>query len=217
MVGLSIVLLTAASAVECRAYEAGQRHAEPLSKDFAEACALTFEVPSEIEVVLVMKEPQDSEQCVLGLNKKGVKRRPPEKATGDGYRELVDFVLEVKDVPVAQRLSEFGFVRAPEPAGTVRYVMQPLTESAKQSGYLDKKLRSFKVVEKADERLYVAEMIVLRRDASHGGILRQRRLDVLWGNGDISVGAILWCAASKPRDCDFDDGIRRIFSTMTRY
>ena len=148
MVGLSIVLLTAASAVECRAYEAGQRHAEPLSKDFAEACALTFEVPSEIEVVLVMKEPQDSEQCVLGLNKKGVKRRPPEKATGDGYRELVDFVLEVKDVPVAQRLSEFGFVRAPEPAGTVRYVMQPLTESAKQSGYLDKKLRSFKVVEK---------------------------------------------------------------------
>jgi len=178
-------------------------------------CGVTFSVPKGVNVFLVKNSSTTpSVRCTLALLRTDRPHVPATRGVTEGYYEEADLVLVVKAVSTSERLAEFNFALADEPGHHVRYVGQPLTEAAKRIGYMPEKLTRLSVTRKGDASLLAAESMVTQRN-SDGSRARSRRLDIIWGTNDISVGATVWCIASKPRDCQFQKQIRILFDTLS--
>lgn len=189
--------------------------AKPLSRDIASQCGVDFSVPRKVNVMLVQTHITDpSVRCTLALISAGRKHSPIERGITEGYYEEADLVLLVKAAPVADQLITFNFAPPVGLGRGVRYIGFPLTDTAKRMGYEAERVSGFSVTGKGEDSLYVADVVVRQKPAK-GLPLQRRRLDILWGNNDISVGATIWCVESKLRNCDFQEAVRTLFSTMS--
>lgn len=189
--------------------------AKPIERDIARQCGVNFNVPRGISVMLVQgHQAEPSERCKLALTRTGRPHVPAERGIAEGYYEEADIVLVVKAEPATNRLEAFNFAPPISPGQPVRYIGQPLTESARRMGYAGEKVTGISVTSKGESVLYAADAIVVQ-EGENGPRLRRRRLDVLWGNDDVSVGATVWCIASKQGDCDFQKQVRSLFGTLS--
>lgn len=214
---LSLTLLATAAVCTAasKSSEPTSRSVHQLDSSIEKQCGVTFSVPRGVIVFLVKKPlTTPSERCTLALLRTDRPHVPATRGVTEGYYEEADLVLVVKAAPSTDRLVEFNFAPADEPGHPIRYVGQPLTEAAKRMGYMPEKVIGFSVTSKNDASLLAAEAMVTQR-GSDGSLERSRRLDVLWGKNDTSVGATVWCIASKPRDCEFQKQIRTLFGTLS--
>ncbi|WP_454765718.1 hypothetical protein [Cupriavidus campinensis] len=196
--------------------ELSSQLAKPIEREIAKQCGATFSVPSGINVMLVQgHRTESSERCTLALTRTGRPHAPAERGVADGYYEEADLVLVVKAEPATDRLVEFNFAPPIGPGESVRYIGQPLTETAKRIGYSGEKVNELSVTRKSDGVLYTADALADQKGLD-GSRQPRRRLDILWGNNnDVSVGATVWCMASKPGDCDFQKQVRALFGTLS--
>lgn len=164
------------------------RMGEPAEADIEKQCGITFREPGRIDVRLVAAPSLDPlARCVLLLIRRG---RPPvqaERGLGEGYREIADFVLVVRSQPITENLIEFDFAPSIEPGQSVRYVGKPLTETARSMGYSEEKAISFSAYNKGGGELYVGKSTMTRKRGTSS--VRLKRMNILWGNEDLSVGA----------------------------
>jgi hypothetical protein len=177
-------------------------------------CGVDFSVPKDYRALLVDDHP-DGVRCIISLvSKTREGRTVSEKGLSEGYRENADAVLLFKTQPISSILPEFNFALDTTSISAVKYIGQPLTFSAKRLGYSQETVTKFSVSSKNRGNLLVAEAEVPQRKAN-GNIVLHQRLDVVWGNDELSVGATIWCGPLKPRKCALYKGVRNLFESLT--
>ncbi|SDP49448.1 hypothetical protein SAMN04488595_11054 [Ralstonia sp. 25mfcol4.1] len=203
----------------CFVYGSGPENSDKVARikrsEIEERCGISLQVPPGLKMLVVPdSQLYPKARCILGVREKGRTVGTVKRETGSRYSGLVDFVLTVKEIPVQQRLMEYGFSTIGDSDGAVKYIGQTKSEIATQMGYLGETTDSWSITSQGGGTLYAAEVSSFR-SISNRSPVRYHRMHLLWGNEKVSVGAIVVCTPSKPRDCKLQDNIREMFGTIS--
>lgn len=156
-----------------------------LDPHISKKCDVTFKHPKSWKFFTVDSN-DDEIICIIAYRNPSKPLHTSGKGMLEGWREISDGSFEIKKIPVESQFSDFGFRKNEK--GSVEYLGHEISESAKLMGYSPDVPDDISILKQNGYTLYVGHSHSTSIDAHSRKKFRVKRVDLLIGNQEKSIG-----------------------------